>query len=45
MEQLKIKIICLLFCKISLLMTGKELLPNGSGSPDSIILNAHKVNE
>ena len=39
MERFKIKIICLLFCNISLLLAGKEILPNGSGSPSAVILN------
>jgi hypothetical protein len=39
MTQFPTKIICLLFCNIGLLVTGKELLPNGTGSPNSVILN------
>src|ERR1700721_263257 len=37
--QGKIKILFLMFCNVSLLAFGEEFLPNGSGSPDSVILN------
>jgi len=38
MKRFKIKIVGLLFCVTSLLAAGREPLPHGTGSPDSIIL-------
>jgi len=38
MKRFKIKIVGLLFCITGLLAAGQEPLPNGTSSPDSIIL-------
>ncbi|MDB6016294.1 MAG: beta-glycosidase [Pedosphaera sp.] len=38
MKRFKIKIVGLLFCVTSLLAAGQEPLPNGTDSPDPIIL-------